>query len=239
MEVKSLAREIRSVLKDHANPTLVEKYGRYFVEGYDAYGVNLKDIKTEMNGWLKDNCEPYGLEGFLQLGDELVRFGKYEEGFIAISFIKHFRKEFTAHTLERLGNWLEDGLCNWAHVDVFCGDVLSFFIVKEIVELEAFSSWRNSASKWKRRSVPVTLISAVKNGYPITMMLDFIEPMLLDEERVVHQGLGWFLREAWKKEPSVVESLLLKWKDRCARLIVQYATEKVDKQKKAIFKKSK
>lgn len=239
MEVNNLASEIRSVLEDHANPVLVKKYERYFVEGYDAFGVDLKDLKKEMDGWLEDNRESYGLDGFLQLGEELLRSGKYEEGFIAISFIKHFHKDFTAHTLQRLGKWLEGGLRNWAHVDVFCGDVLSVFMVEKIVDLEAFSSWRNAASKWKRRSVPVTLISMLKTEFPIASMLDFIEPMLLDEERVVHQGLGWFLREAWKKEPSVVEAFLLKWKDRCARLIIQYATERMDKHKKSLFKKSK
>ena len=209
------------------------------MEGYDAYGVDLKDIKTEMDGWIKDYRESFGLEGFLRLGDELVGSGKYEEGMIAISLIKHFSQEFTPRTLDHLGKWLESGLCNWAHVDVFSGDVLSVFVVEKIVDLDAFSAWRNAISKWKRRSVPVTLLSAIKNDYPIKILLEFIEPMVMDEEKVVHQGLGWFLREAWKKEPATLEAFLLKWKDRCARLIIQYATEKMDKQKKSVFKKNK
>ena len=239
LDVKTFINDIRSILQAHANPALVQKYARYFVEGYDAYGVDLKDIKTEMYGWIRDYREPFGLEGFLQLGDELVSTGKYEEGMIAISLIKHFRHEFTPRTLDRLGIWLEIGLCNWAHVDVFSGDVLSVFVVEKIVALGAFSTWRNATSKWKRRSVPVTLLSAIKDDYPIKTLLEFIEPMIMDEEKVVHQGLGWFLREAWKKEPAIVEAFLLKWKDRCARLIIQYATEKMDKQKKSVFKKNK
>ena len=42
--------------------------------------------------------------------------------------------------------------------------------------------------------------------------------MMLDEERVVHQGLGWFLREAWKRDPEGVEPFLLEFKDSAARL---------------------
>lgn len=59
-----------------------------------------------------------------------------------------------------------------------------------------------------------------------------------DNEKVVHQGLGWFLRKAWEKHPQETEAFLLKWKDRCARLIIQYATEKMIPEQKVLFKKS-
>jgi len=239
MPIDTIVKEIRSTLSAHANPTVAQKYARYFVEGYDAYGVNLNDLKTEIEAWLQGNRESLGLEGFLKIGDELVYSGKYEEGMLAISLIKHFQPEFAPNTLQRLGEWLDNGLCNWAHVDVFCGDVLSAFIEKKITSLDAFSNWRGAESKWKRRSVPVTLLSAIKADYSIKESLDFIEPMILDGEKVVQQGLGWFLREAWKKEPQPVETFLLKWKDQCGRLIIQYATEKMDKGQKEIFKKSK
>jgi 3-methyladenine DNA glycosylase AlkD len=238
MEIESLIKEIRKKLNANANPALVKKYSRYFVEGYDAYGVDLKELRSERDAWLKDNRETLGLEGFLQLGDRLVLSGKYEEGFIAMDFIKHFENEFTPATLERLGNWLENGLCNWAHIDSFSGEVISVFLVKKIVALDAFSSWRSSPSKWKRRAVPVTLIKALKTELPHDAFLEFIDPMMMDTEKVVHQGLGWFLREAWKKSPEQVEPFLMKWKDDCARLIIQYATEKMTREKKAGFKRS-
>ena len=238
MEIKTLVKDIKSVLQAHADPAIVKKYSRYFVEGYDAYGVDLKEIKVERNAWLKDNRQEFGLDGFLRMGGRLVQSGKYEEGFIAIDFITHFENEFTPATLERLGSWLEYGLCNWAHTDVFSGDVLSEFLVNKIVPLDAFSGWRSAPSKWKRRAMPVTMIKALKTDIPPAALLEFINPMMMDEEKVVHQGLGWFLREVWKKSPEQVEPFLLKWKDQCARLIIQYATEKMTKEEKAVFKRS-
>ena len=237
VEFESLVKEIKAILQAHANPAIVKKYSRYFVEGYDTYGVDLKKIRNERNAWLKDNREELGLEGFLLLGDQLVQSGKYEEGFIAIDFITYFKNEFTPATLERLGGWLEHGLCNWAHTDVFSGEVLSAFLVNKIVSLDAFSGWRSSPSKWKRRAVPVTLIKALKTDISIAALLKFVNPMMMDEEKVVHQGLGWFLRETWKKSPEQVEIFLFKWKDQCARLIIQYATEKMTKERKAKFKR--
>jgi 3-methyladenine DNA glycosylase AlkD len=63
--------------------------------------------------------------------------------------------------------------------------------------------------------------------------------MMLDEERVVHQGLGWFLREAWKRQPEPVERFLLEFKDCAPRLIFQYATEKMPPADKVRFRKAK
>lgn len=58
-----------------------------------------------------------------------------------------------------------------------------------------------------------------------------------DKEEDVQKGLGTLLREIWKKYPEVAESFLLKWKNSCGRKIIQYATEKMDKEYKAKFKR--
>ncbi len=50
--------------------------------------------------------------------------------------------------------------------------------------------------------MPVTLIKALKLDYTIPELLAFIDPLMGDGEKVVHQGLGWFLREAWKRDPG-------------------------------------
>ena len=62
---------------------------------------------------------------------------------------------------------------------------------------------------------------------------------MLDPERVVQQGLGWFLREAWKKTPAPVEAYLTGWKDTAPRLIFQYATEKMSAADRARFRRAK
>lgn len=64
----------------------------------------------------------------------------------------------------------------------------------------------------------------------------FIEPLMLDSERIVHQGLDWFLREAWKLKRKQTEVFLLKWKNDVARLIFQYTTEKMTPEEKKLFR---
>jgi 3-methyladenine DNA glycosylase AlkD len=239
MKEKKLFDEIRKFCKKNADEKLVKKYARYFIEGYDAYGVDGKLSEERRKVWFEKYKEDLGFDGFLKLGDLLVKDGKYEEVFFAIWFASRFQKEFNSKTLHRFYKWIDTGVKNWAHSDVLSGEILSPFLVNNIISLDAFSKWRKSDNKWHRRAVPVTMIKYLKTEPPTKTLLDFINPLMMDEEKVVRQGLGWFLREAWKKYPVPVEKFLLKWKDKCGRLIIQYATEKMKPKEKEKFRKSK
>lgn len=174
----------------------------------------------------------------LDLGDLLWQSGKYELGFLAIAFVDAFKHEFRPATLERLGRWFALGVGNWAHTDVLCG-TLADFLTWEIVPLEAFGPWRLAPYKYQRRAVPVTLLALLKIRQEYTPLLDCLRALMVDKERVVQQGLGWFLREAWKRQPEAVEVFLLEWKETAPRTIFQYATEKMSPENKARFRKAK
>lgn len=239
MEIETLAREIRQLCIENSDEVLVKKYSRYFVEGYDAFGVPQKVMENQRDIWLKEYKSEFGMPGFFRLGDLLVSTGKYEEASLAIWFLESFRKDFSPATLERAGQWLDGGVCNWAHADVLSYKIFSELISRKIVPYTAFAPWRTAQSKWKRRVVPVSLIKSLPQYDSIQDVLDFLAPMMIQPEKVVHQGLGWFLREAWKAYPQPVEAFLLQWKETSARLIFQYATEKMTPEQKIRFKRTK
>ena len=83
------------------------------------------------------------------------------------------------------------------------------------------------------------MIKLLKSTNDFKFLFDMIDLMMLDNERVVHQGLGWFLREAWKIKHKETEEFLFKWKDYAARLIFQYATEKMHPEERMKFRKNK
>ena len=239
MTVQSVAAEIRAFCSTHGDPKQVAKYARFFREGYDAFGLSQPVFEKQRQVWLEKYTAELGLAGFLDLGDCLVKTGKYEEASYGITFIIPFKKEWTKETFLRASCWLEQGVCNWAHTDVLCGEVLNPCLKEKIAAVSDMKEWRKSGSKWKRRSVPVSLLAFAKMPEKIPALLKFIRPMMLDEDRVVHQGLGWFLREAWKVNPKVVEVFLLEWKDSAPRLIFQYATEKMTPKQKTRFRAKK
>ncbi len=231
--------EIKRFCEKNAKPKIVKKYSRYFTEGYDAYGLDQKTYESQRDKWLGLWKKDLTLNDFLLLGDKLISTGKYEEASFAISFIDSNKESFTSETFDKLGSWLENGIINWAHTDVLSGRVLPYFFINKIVEFESLKEWTESASKWKKRAVPVTLIEILNTDVPLKKLFSIVEPLMLDTEKFVQKGLGWFLREAWKIYPRETEDFLLKWKDRCGRIIIQYATEKMNKEQKVRFRRVK
>jgi 3-methyladenine DNA glycosylase AlkD len=238
MTPRRLQAEIHAFCEAHADARQVARYARYFREGYDAYGVHQDVWEAQKDAWVAAHMKALGLEGVLDLGDRLVSTGKYEEGSFAIYFVLPFRDEFNPPTFDRLGAWLDNGLRNWAHTDILSGAVLGRFLEDRVVPISRMAGWRTATSKWKRRAVPVTLLALLDRPARVPALLRFVRPMMRDNERVVQQGLGWFLREAWKVRPDLVEPFLLEWKDTAPRLIFQYATEKMTPRSKARFRRT-
>ena len=237
-KLQSVVTGIRTFCKSNSDEKQVERYARFFTEGYDAYGIDKDVFQQKKDALIEKYRNELTLNDVLSLGELLLRDGKYEEASFAILLVQPYQSEFSSDTFQALGEWLETGIRNWAHTDVLCGEVLSPFLEEGIVHWEDMASWRESPSKWKRRAVPVTMLGLLKTQKNVKPLLGFVDSMMLDDDRFVQQGLGWFLREVWKKNPKPAESLLLKWKDTAPRKIFQYATEKMTKEQKEKYRRA-
>lgn len=241
MPARNLARlvaEIESFCREHASAANVQKYSRYFKEGYQAYGVSFDEM-LDYKRTLLETHGSLGLSGFLDLGDLLFQNPNYEMGSFAIILTAACRDKMKSAEFQRVGRWLDEGVRNWAHCDVLAGELTGWCLATGSVKMEALGKWRSSPARFKRRAVPVSLLPLLKTVDDCKPLLEFIRPMMLDDERVVHQGLGWFLREAWKKQPKRVETFLAEFKDTAARLIFQYATEKMTPAERNRFRRAK
>jgi 3-methyladenine DNA glycosylase AlkD len=238
MNVNSLHKKIVDYCRKNRNEATVKKYAKYFKEGYDAYGLSQEQMDEITRSVLDSkNVNP---KKVLELSNLLVKSWKYEETFLAIRIVKSFSEEFDLNTFNEVNKWFNTGIVNWAHTDVLCGTLMTLFIEKKIISLNNLKLWRTASNKYQRRAVPVTMLHYLKkskNDY--RKLFEFIEPLMLDEERVVQQGLGWFLREARKNKKNETERFLMKWKDKAPRLIYQYAAEKMTPAEKSKFKRRK
>ncbi len=232
-------KEIIEFCLNNSDESVIKKYSKYFKEGYDGYGIDSKLLKSQKTKWLDSWENEMTIADYLNFGDLLISTGKFEEADYAILFIASKKDEFTTKTFDRIGKWLDNGIKNWGNTDVLCMLVLCEFVFNEIIQPKDFISWITSESKWKRRAVPVTFVETIKKGHKPEPILSVIEKLMEDDEEDVQKGLGTLLREIWKKQPEVAEKFLLKWKEKCGRKIIQYATEKMDKETKAKFKKTK
>jgi 3-methyladenine DNA glycosylase AlkD len=231
--------EIRDFCLKNSNQSNIDKFSRYFKEGFDGYGIDQKVYETQRDFWISNWKKDMTIEKYLDLGDELVRIGKYEEISFAISFIKSERDNYTEVIFDRIGKWFDLGISNWGNTDVLCMLVLSSFVSDKVIKVEKLKEWTTSDSEWKRRAIPVTLVELVKLDLKPKIAISLIEPLMLDNSEYVQKGIGTLLRGLWKKYPDEIENFLLKWKDKCGRLIIQYAVEKMNLEDRKKFKKAK
>jgi 3-methyladenine DNA glycosylase AlkD len=239
MELKQLHQEVSDFCREHGDPVVIQKYSRYFREGYDAYGVPDEVLRPFRERFIAEHAKQLTPKNSLALGRLLMSSGKYEEAMTAIVLARHVLPQLTAASIAEFEYWLEHCVTNWAVCDVLSGELISSLLVSGVTRPSDLAGWRRAPSRWRRRALPVSAITLLKHDADISELLKFIEPMLHDDERVVQQGLGWLLRECWKKEPLPVEALLLKHKDTAPRLVYQYACEKMDKAAKERFKRAK
>ena len=237
MNTREIFDYIHSFGTENSNPVIVGKYQRYFREGYDAYGLS----KEQVDALVQHIVGLPGMNpGQLQAATlRLVASPKYEMTLISIRLLLEVKKSWTAETLETVEQWFSAGITNWAQTDYICGELMNLFFKKGLVSLASIEPWRTAENKFQRRAAVVSLIKPMKLSTDFGPWFDFIEPMMHDPERVVHQGLGWFLREAWKKQPGFTEPFLLKYRNTAPRLIFQYATEKMTTEGKERFRKEK
>ncbi|PLX11615.1 MAG: hypothetical protein C0597_14795 [Marinilabiliales bacterium] len=237
MNSKELYKDIISFCESNADPKIVETYSRYFKGGFNGYGLQkdlipnkVKEIKAQ--AW----CT---VDLIYEVSKVLIPQDKFEIPSFAINLLNEFSKEFDYTTFRELESWFDIGINNWAHTDGIVQYFFPVFWKKEIIKLEDLSNWRSAKNKFQRRCVPVAMIKLLKHKDDFNEMFQFIDPIMMDSEREVHQGLGWFLRECWKKDRNLTEEFLLKWKNDCPRLIIQYATEKMTKEERLAFRKVK
>ena len=232
-----ISAETEAVCKANADPAIVLKYSKYFKEGYVAYGVSSEQLNARadkiltMAGMTNKQVNSICLQ--------LVKSPKYEMTSVAVLLLTKSKKQWDQETFHALENLFGSGISNWGHTDFICGEIIPELIKKKLISMDSLKPWRKATNKFQRRAAVVGLIKPMKKADDFKPYFEFIAPMMMDPERVVHQGLGWFLREAWKKQPIPAGNFLLKWKDSAARLIFQYATEKMTPEEKSRFRKEK
>lgn len=229
--------DFREFCSKNADPAIVQKYSRYFKDGYNGWGLPSGMFQAKATELLA--LPGMDLPLVMKMATELIKSPKYEEVSLAILMTQKLHNRWTIETFKSVEHWFSIGITNWAHTDYICGEITPLMIKKKLIEIGSLSHWRSAKNKFQRRAAVVSLIKPMKLSTDFNPYFEFIAPMMMDPEREVHQGLGWFLREAWKKQAGPTEEFLMQWKDRAPRLIFQYACEKMTKESKERFRKSK
>jgi len=237
MTATELVQEIRMYCSSNADAERVKKSQHYFKEEFVGYGLTAPQVHDKVKAMLKRG--DFDLAAVLESMPQFMESRQYEEISFGLLLMNGLWKQFTPETFQTIGSWFSFSIQNWAHADTLGMFILPRFLDKKILEMSDFRPWLDSSFKFQRRCVPVTLIKHMKKTRQVMPSILFVEKLMADPEREVHQGMGWFLREAWKISPAEVESFLEKYKETAPRLIIQYACEKMTAENKLRFRRTK
>ncbi len=67
---------VRKFCESHSDPAIIQKYQKYFKEGYDGYGIDDKLFKQQIALWQEEWQDEMNLASYLELGDELMQNGR-------------------------------------------------------------------------------------------------------------------------------------------------------------------
>lgn len=232
-------RTIRSFYKKNSDPLVVEKYSRFFREGYRAYGVNPEIQSKEIQKWIDQLEDEFTLKDYKKLFVGLFESGMNEETSTVIRFLTNLERYYSKSLFAQIRAWIGKYFTNWAQTDSVCKYVLREFILRKIVSYNDLIAWHTHKSKWVRRAVPVTTVEAFYKEQKITPVLKVGNLLIDDPVREVGQGVGWMLRDAWKIYPDRIEKLLKKHVKTGNRTAYQYACEKMDKEYRLQFRRPK
>lgn len=236
MKANELVNEIRDYCVANASEERLKKSQLYFKEEFVGYGLTAPQVYAKVKDLQKSQV--FDLTIILEAMLALMESKMFEEITFGLLLTDGQWKQFTPETFQTIESWFPYSITNWAHADTLGMFILPRFLDKKIVEMNNFNAWMDSPYKFQRRCVPVTLIKHMKKTKEVLPSILFVEKLMSDPEREVHQGMGWFLREAWKISPAVVETFLEKYKNTAPRLIIQYACEKMTPENKQRFKRA-
>ena len=97
-----------------------------------------------------------------------------------------------------------------------------------------FLEWSGSSSLWVRRIAIMSTWPKIKNN-EFNLTLKLAKKYLKDPEDLIHKATGWMLREIGKRDEEILLDFMKKNHKNMPRIMVSYALERVDKEKKQQF----
>jgi len=123
---------------------------------------------------------------------------------------------------------------NWDLVDSSTHYILGSAIINGIYSLDILEELSSSKNLWDRRIAMVANWLLIRNGdvHP-TIVLS--KKLLNDKEDLMHKAVGWMLKEAWKKDPDIIEDFLIENYHKIHRTTLRYSIEKMEEIKRKKF----
>lgn len=124
---------------------------------------------------------------------------------------------------------------NWDLVDSSAHHIVGHFLSdKSSAVLDRLS---RSQNLWERRISIVATWYGIRNG-KMSDVIRISKKLLEDDQDLIHKAVGWMLREAGKRNQTVLEAFLAKHHHKMPRTMLRYSIEKFPESKRKRYLKA-
>lgn len=216
--------DVQARMREAGSPLKAEHSMRFFKTGPGQYGegdrflgLTVPEVRA-----FAPQCKDFGLEQVI----ELLHSPWHEERLLAlVLLVKRFPQE-PQRIYDLYLESIADYVNNWDLVDSSAPGIVGAFLVKQS-DRPILRRLARSSNLWERRVAVLATLHFIRHRQ-FQDTLELCEMLLGDREDLMHKACGWMLREAGKREPSVLLGFLEEWAAQMPRTMLRYSLEKLE-----------
>ena len=228
-------KNLRTILKSHANPEQAKVYLRFFKTGKGEYGEGdqFLGIKVPVSRSIAKQFK----ELLLAEIQELLNSQVHEERLIGLFIlVEQYRKadEMKRQTIYEFYLKNAKRVNNWDLVDLSAEKIIGVYLLDK--NKQVLFKLAKSKNLWEKRISIMSTFHFIRNGFYDTT-LEIADVLLTDEHDLIHKAVGWMLREIGNRNLAEEEKFLKKRYKTMPRTMLRYAIEKFPEEKRQAYLK--
>lgn len=223
----STAHRILEGLKAAADPHRARQMSRYFRTGKGQYGEGDCFLGIPVPGQralAKLHFREAVRDDVLALLASQYHEARLTGVFLLVHLFEGAKREGKAQAWVELYLSRTHRMNNWDLVDSGAYKILGAWLIGR--DQSILYRLAESENLWDNRIAMIATLAFIRIG-EVDDTLRLAERFLTHPHDLMHKAAGWMLREAWVRQPEVVEEFLLRYQEKMPRTMLRYAIEKM------------
>lgn len=227
--------KINADIKSLANPRKAKILAKFFKTGKGEYGEGDRFLGIDVPS-LRKIAKKYYQNAKLPDIRQLLKSEYHEFRLVALFMLVLKYQKATEEDKKDIFNFYlssADRINNWDLVDSTAYHIIGNYLLDK-EDRSILFTLAKSKNLWCRRIAIMATYSFIKHGkFQDTFKL--AEILLKDEHDLIHKAVGWMLREAGKRNETILLNFLNKNYKNMPRTMLRYAIEKLSSEKRLFY----
>lgn len=226
LPASAVAIEIRHLLRDEGSSEHAKGVQWFFKEEIQSHGWYTAALRKAARQTQRKILKERGMTFLLQVADKLFAGRNLEEKVFAVLLLETLTDEFGEPEFRLFESWLSR-ISSWADHDGLVHSLIAPMVAAKPSRTKNVFRWAKSRDRWHRRAACVALIRGTRRKMFFPEITRLTRILLSDQDDMVQKGLGWLLRETAKFDAKRTVPYLMTIRERCPRLVLRTACEKL------------